>query len=808
MKRATLVLLFAVPLFARQTPATIQNPLDKLRDQAKEVFALAGVPFSQEQEQSIALMIEDRRQASEQLFGQLMDFRGGPVQGQQQDRAVAGIKWMHDEFKKRLREYLTEDQLPVWERYEAGDGIGALDELIRELTGGEAPKQQTQFIRIVNNSFTAERSWFNTESVSTDVIQRAGIGAFHGNFGYEFKDEALNARNPFAHNKPPYQERTLNYNFSGPLIRNRLTANINGNHNVRENAGTVNATTLEGPYDLGIVNTYINRYFGGNVTYQFSDAHSFTVGTNYEANTRKNQGVGGFNMPQRAADGRGRFYNVYFTQTAVLSDKTLYRTNFNTWSDRDEQKAVSPGISIEVLGAFSSGGAPNNSEGRRRGYFLNNLFSHAGQRVSVKGGFDGGFRTSRTINHDNFLGSFTFSSLDDYRAGIAETYRINSGNPLLENRQVEMSTFVENDVKLSQRLTMMFGARYDYQTNLDDRNNLAPRLGFAYAIGRSTVVRGGSGIYYERLYDWIVENQKRSDGTRQYEIVLKNARYPNPFETGADNAAPAPSIRVTDPDLAAPYQVISSVSVERTFQNTLFISGRYEFRRGIHQFRSRDLNAPSPGQTGRPNPDFVNINNLESTGLSSSHTLAISARQRFSVFNVSGSYSFNSSYSDSDGYWSSPSNNHDLRLDWGRRTDPRHQVNSTVNAKLFMGVFLTGTMSANSGNLYNITTGNDDNGDTNINDRPPGVLRNSGDGPGFLSFSFNISKAFFIGGAPGGNGSVASSRANMNLYANMNNAFNRTNYGTPNGVMSSPSFGEPNSARNAREIEVGLRFQF
>jgi hypothetical protein len=807
MKRVILLLLLATPLFARQTTSTTQNPLDKLRDQAKQVFETAGFPFSEQQEQSIALMIEDRRQASEDLFGELMDFRSGPVQGQQQDRAVAGIKWMHDEFKKRLREYLTEDQLPVWERYESGDGVRALEELIRELTGGEAPKQETQFIRIINNSFTAERNWFSGDSVSTDVIQRAGIGAFHGQFGYQFKDEALNARNPFAHNKPPYQERSLNFNFSGPVIPNRVTASINGNHNVRESVGTVHATTLDGPYDLGIVNPFINRYFGGNVTYQFSNVHSFAFGTNYQKNTRKNQGVGGFNLPERAANGEGRFYNIYISQTAVLSDKTLYRTNFNTWNEREKQKPVTQAIAVEVLGAFSGGGSPGDYEGNRRGYNLNNLFSHAGQKITVRAGFDGGYRTSRTINRENFLGYFTFSNLDDYRAGIAETYRINAGNPLLENSQFEMSTFVENDVKLNQRLTMMFGVRYDHQTNLNDHNNLAPRIGFAYAVGRSTVIRGGSGIYYDRLYDWIVETQKRADGTRQYEIVMKEARYPNPLEGGINNVAPAPSIRVTDPDLAAPYQIISSVSVERTFKNTLFISGRYEFRRGIHQFRSRDLNAPLPGQTGRPNPSFVNVHNLESTGLNSSQNLNFNVRQRFSIFNVNGSYNFNSSYSDTDGYWSSPADNYNLRRDWGRQTQPRHQFNSTVNAKLFMGVFLTGTMSANSGNLYNITTGKDDNGDTNINDRPPGILRNSGDGPRFLSFNFNISKAFFIGGTSNGSG-VGSSRANVNLYANMNNAFNRTNYGTPNGVMSSPSFGKPNSARNAREIEVGLRFQF
>jgi hypothetical protein len=188
--------------------------------------------------------------------------------------------------------------------------------------------------------------------------------------------------------------------------------------------------------------------------------------------------------------------------------------------------------------------------------------------------------------------------------------------------------------------------------------------------------------------------------------------------------------------------------------------------------------------------------------------MTLAVRQRFSIFNVNGTYSYYSQYNDSDGFFSTPSDNYNLRGDWGRTTNPIHQFNGTVNAKLFMGVFLTSTVTANSGNLYNITTGKDNNLDSNINDRPSGTLRNSADGPGFLVFNFNISKAFYFGGGTGANGAAASSRANMNFFANMNNAFNRTNFGTPSGVMTSPFFGKPNSARNAREIEVGLRFQF
>jgi hypothetical protein len=113
-------------------------------------------------------------------------------------------------------------------------------------------------------------------------------------------------------------------------------------------------------------------------------------------------------------------------------------------------------------------------------------------------------------------------------------------------------------------------------------------------------------------------------------------------------------------------------------------------------------------------------------------------------------------------------------------------------------------MSGNTGQAYTIITGRDDNQDTAVNDRPIGLKRNSEDGPNVLNFNFNISKAFFMGDG-GGNGGT---RTNINLFANMTNAFNRPNYARPSGIMTSPNFGRSTSAGNPREIEVGMRFQF
>jgi hypothetical protein len=176
-------------------------------------------------------------------------------------------------------------------------------------------------------------------------------------------------------------------------------------------------------------------------------------------------------------------------------------------------------------------------------------------------------------------------------------------------------------------------------------------------------------------------------------------------------------------------------------------------------------------------------------------------RKRFALFNVEAEYELQRVYGDVQGGPGTLSTySYDPRADWGRAPFPMHSVETTVNARLPLGVFLTARMDANSGRRYSITTGRDDNRDGNVNDRPPGVPPNSLNGPKYLDFDFNISKAFFF--RQGGSG------PNVNVFANMTNAFNHVHYGTPSGVLTSPNFGRFTSADDPREIEVGVRFQF
>jgi len=113
-----LVLVFVVSALAQEPDSlSTRNPLDDLRDELVQVLADAGAPFTADQSASIVLALEESRRASEDLFGDVMDFRGGPPTGERLDRARAGIQWMNDDFTKRVRQYLTEPQLDAWQKH-------------------------------------------------------------------------------------------------------------------------------------------------------------------------------------------------------------------------------------------------------------------------------------------------------------------------------------------------------------------------------------------------------------------------------------------------------------------------------------------------------------------------------------------------------------------------------------------------------------------------------------------------------------------------------------------------------------------
>jgi hypothetical protein len=108
-----------------------------------------------------------------------------------------------------------------------------------------------------------------------------------------------------------------------------------------------------------------------------------------------------------------------------------------------------------------------------------------------------------------------------------------------------------------------------------------------------------------------------------------------------------------------------------------------------------------------------------------------------------------------------------------------------------------------SGLPFNITTGFDNNGDTVANDRPDGVARNSGRGPGVVQLDVRLAKSFSFRRKDEPRKHDA-----LEVTADVFNALNRTNLTHVVGVLSSPFFGRGNSAASARTVQFSARYLF
>ncbi len=813
----TLIAAPLVPVAAQdQDGFSTRNPLDEIQDNLKQVLSEAGVPFTAEQEQSIALVLEESRRASEQLFGDLMDFSNGPPQGTQLDRARAGIEWMNQDFSKRVRNVLDDAQLVAWDAYEAMQATGGSGE---GRTAGTA--SQVQEIRINNNPFTTENQFGGQPNsggsfgfsggggVNTEIFQRAGTGDYHGSYEIRFRDESLNARNAFSRNKPPYQQRTINVRTSGPVIRNRLTLELSGNQSQQDNAGTILAETPDGPFDLGFTRPQISRNISGGGTLQIQQRQSLDFQLRYGTQNRKNQGIGGFNLPERAYsttndDTRFNARHLWF-----LSDRTVQDISFDWRREQQDRMPATRDVTVNVLGAFGSGGNPETSNGDQVSQSLRALWIRTGDVWTVRTGGSWDYDTRTEVNENNYLGTFEFPSLDAYAASQPTVYKVTRGDPAVQVRQHDVALFLQNDFRASSRLTLFFGLRYEAQTNIRDYNNIDPRFSAAYALGKSTVVRGGIGLFHMRVQDWVTRELERLDGKKQYQIVVNNPDYPNALGTGDTTIVPPSSRRVRDTNLTTPYRTNMSLSLERSLPGNLLVTVSADHQREIHTLRSRDINAPLPGTAAgsdgripRPDPTQGSIWLLESSGMAKWTALRISMQQRFSIFNVTARYTVQTDRRDSgDRPFDLPSNSYSFRDDlasWSRR-----QFNTSINSRLPFGIYLTTNLSISSGDAYSITTGQDDNGDGVINDRPAGEPRNSHYGPGFKSVDLNLSKAFAIG-----KDSDGYSTKSLNFSVSVDNLLNTTNFSNPVSALSSNAFGRSLGANDPREIEARLRFQF
>lgn len=455
--------------------------------------------------------------------------------------------------------------------------------------GNMPPKESIREIRINQNPFAPEN---DQPSGRIDILTRPGTDKLRGGLNFNFQDESLNSRNPFAvssSKRSPYQQRQFGGNISGPIVKKKASFFFEANRNETDDNDLVRATILDSNLNplqvgLGALVPRRNTNVGPRVDYAINDRNTLIARYNFFESKTRNNGIGGFTLPQRGYAFQSTNHNIQLTETAVINAFTINETRFQYSHNRSESLGntlpllnVSAAFNGCLTSAACSGVGHTINVNKR--WELNNFtqiqkgmhtFKFGGRvrGVSISddnpsntGGswtFAGGFGPAYDANNNPIAGTnVSLSSLDRYRrtllvqqnglsaaqlafcgagttadcvrklGGGAAAFSINTGNFAASVSQVDLGVYGQDDWRIRPNLTLSYGLRYENQGNISSRYNFAPRFGFAWSPGAAnstkppkTVIRGGGGIFYNRFNESYTLQANRFNGSGELQYAL------------------------------------------------------------------------------------------------------------------------------------------------------------------------------------------------------------------------------------------------------------------------------------------------
>jgi outer membrane receptor for ferrienterochelin and colicin len=712
--------------------------------------------------------------------------------------------------------------------------------------GGQLPpKSQIRQIRFRFDPFGAE--YHDAGRARVDIITKPGDGPIRNDVNLAFRDNSLDARNALSPVRGEGQTKRWGWSIEGPIVKGRTGFSLSLRGVDQFDVQTIRATTPTGPVNQLITQPTDRLNVDFNLEHVLSQNQTLRFAYDRNTNTRANLGAGDFDLPERAFSSEGISHSVRLSNFGTYRKKYLNETRVQYQWDDSQSIALSNAPTIRVQDTFTSGGA--QVQGGRRSWEIgvaNILDIPVGKKHNVRTGIEGRTGEYRADQLNNFAGTFTFPSLDAFYANRPNNYqqRIVT-DPLVAFRNTEVAMFVQDDVRMRKNLLLSVGLRHEMQSLIDQKVNLAPRLGLSWSpfASNKTTVRGGAGLFYDWYETGTYEQTLRVDGERQQDLIIRNPGYPDPFVGGNVSVIP-PSRIQTDSNLDMPTVRRWSVGVDHQLSSMFRVRTNYFNQYGWNQFRARNVNAPIDGV--RPLAGLGNITQLESTGTAESHgldlNLSFNHRPRRLFGNVGYTIARRNNFSDSP--LSLPASNLDIDAEWGPAGDDvRHRFFSFLTTDLLWGLRAGLNMRALSGRPYTLTTGFDDNADGVVNDRPDGFGRNTERLPWQQSVDLRLSWNKGLGplrggggggpmgqgpmvvaapggaamqrgpggggfGGPGGPGGGESRAVRLEVYLQTFNLMNSVNYSRYSAVLSSPIFGTPIAALQPRRLEMGMRIGF
>ena len=748
--------------------------------------------------ENVEVGVDEREAATENAFSNILT-----------PREIAELPDDPDEMRRVLKE-----------RAGGGDVVIRVD----GFAGADLPaKSRIASIRIVRSSYDAENHRLGV--IYVDIVTKVGSRRFSGALSFNFNDEALNARNPFSGRRFPEQNRDTFFFLSGPIVENKTAFSL-----LFSDRRNFQAQNIVAFLPDGAINDSVNSQTAGK-TLNLSINHNLTKDIpvklvyRFSDNDAKNLGIGGFRLPDRAFDLKRRSHELRFSSTVYFAKRFLNEFRVQYKKEDSSTTPQSEDISINVLDSFSSGGAGNFQESSKQSIRVANNLLFGIRQHAIKIGGDVFIENQERVSANNQNGTFTFSTLQDF---VARNPSIFTQSQSIRNAgvtQYQIGAFVQDDIRVRKDFITSFGVRYELQNNLRDHNNFSPRAAFSWTPFKNsfTTFRGGVGLFYNWLEVRDLLTVDSRNLTQPGETIIFNPEFSNPFLSGVSSVLP-PSFTQKAEDLRNPYIFHTSFGVRHRVSRNMSVRAEYVYQKGIHQFRSRDVNAPFEGV--RPNLVSGKVVQVESSAFFVRSALNAGVRGNFTKnISYSVNYTLSKNISDSNGVFGLPSDNLNLRSDRSAANlDQRHRFNGYVGWQIRRGLHLGAAYLANSPLPFTITTGRDNNLDTTFNDRPFGIGRNSERGRWRNQVNLDLSYIFsFVNrkgksnkgisivtrrgeGAPGI--TDPTKRFSLRFFMRTLNVLNQTNLKNFAGVQTSPFFGQATSADQARKMTFGVRFNF
>ena len=289
-----------------------------------------------------------------------------------------------------------------------------------------------------------------------------------------------------------------------------------------------------------------------------------------------------------------------------------------------------------------------------------------------------------TIGRMNFENRFTNRAVGDLLLGLPSQLALTSYTVMDQGQDMQFY-FVQDDYRVSPKLTANVGVRYEYATpprerdnqfaNFDpatgtmifatdgdvfdralihpDRNNFAPRVGFAYTPMSRWVVRGGYGVFYTHTVrqgregllgfnpPYLVDNLLQTGVTGAAAIASAAPfRLVNGYPSGLldpTTLAPTISRRAQDANQRTPYIQQYNIGVQYELRSDMVLDVAYVGNKGTKLNGFRNLNQravltnPDGSQAAgnRPYPAFGDIQWMENHVSSTYKSLQLRLEKRF-----------------------------------------------------------------------------------------------------------------------------------------------------------------------------------